>query len=162
MVSYFSYCLHILTSSSKLFSSVQSLSCVRLFVTPWTAACQASLSITNSWSLLKFMSIASVMPPNHLILYHPLSCLQSFPEPESFSMSRLITSGGQSIGASALASVLPMNIQGWFPLGLTSLISLQLKGLSRVFSQHHSSKASVLCTQLSLQFNSHTHTWLLE
>ena len=93
------------------FSSVQSLSCVRLFVTPWTAAHQAFLSITNSWSLSKLASIESVMPSNHLILCHPLLLLlQSFPASGSFPVSQFFTSGGQSIGASA--SALPMNIQG--------------------------------------------------
>ena len=117
------------------FSSVQPLSCVWLFVTPWTAAGQASLSITNSQSLLKFISIESVMPSNHHILCHVIySCLQSFPASGSFPVSQLFTSSGQNTGASASASVLPMDIQGWFPLGLTSLISLQSKGLSRVFS----------------------------
>ena len=84
------------------FSSVQTLSRVRLFVTPWTATCQASLSITNSWGLLKLMSIESVMPSNHLILCHPLLLLclllQSFPASGSFQMSQLFASGGQSIG----------------------------------------------------------------
>ena len=92
-------------------SSVQLLSCVQLFLTPWTAARQASLSITNSWSLPKLIEL--VMPSNHLILCHPLlqsSCLQSFPASGSFQMSQLFTSGGQSIGVSALALVLPMNI----------------------------------------------------
>ena len=106
------------------FHSVQSLSHVPLFATPWTAARQASLSITNSQSLLKLKSIESVMPSSHLILCHPLpSCLQSFPASGSFPMSQF-ASGGQSIrvSASASASVLPMNIQGWFPLGLTGLI----------------------------------------
>ena len=104
---------------TKLKNSVQSLSCVRFFVMPWTAAWQASLSITNSWSLLKPMSIKSVMPSNHLILCHPLcSCLQSFPASGSFPMSLLFVSGEQSIGVSASTSVLPMNIQDWFPLGL--------------------------------------------
>ena len=85
--------------------------------TPWTPACQASLSITNSRSLLKLMSIKSVMPSNHLILCHPLSsCLQSFPASESFPLSQFFESGGQSIGVSASASVLPVNIQDWFPL----------------------------------------------
>ena len=94
------------------FSSVQSLSCVRLFATPWTAARQASLSLTNSWSLLRPMSIESVMPSNHLILCRPFSsCLQSSPASGSFPMSQFFTSGGQSFGASVLASVLPMNIQ---------------------------------------------------
>ena len=74
----------------------------------------------------------------------PFSCPQSFPALGSFTMSRLFTSGGQSMGASASASVLPMNIQDWFPLGLTGLISLLSKGFSRVFSQYHSWKASIL------------------
>ena len=116
-------------------SSVQSLSCVWLFVTTWTAACQASLSITNSQSLLKLMSIESVMPSNHLILCHPLLILPSiFPSIGVllFLMSQFLASGGQNIGASA--SVLLMNIQDWFPLGLTGLISVLFKGLSRVFS----------------------------
>ena len=97
---------------SVQFSSFQSLSCVRLFVTPWTAACQASLSITNSWSLRKPMSIESVMPSNHLILCCPLLLLPSiFLRSGYFQMSQLFASGGQSIGVSALASVLPMNTQ---------------------------------------------------
>ena len=116
-------------------SSVQSLSHVWLFATPWTAAHQASLSFTNSRSLLKLMSITSVMPTNHLILCRPLRLLPSiFPSTGSFQMSQFFTSGGQSIGVSALASVLPMNIQDWFPLGLTGWVSLQSKELSRVFS----------------------------
>ena len=117
------------------FSSVQLLSCVRLFATPWTAVCQASLSITNSWSLLKLMSIESVMLSNYLILCDPLLLPPSiFPSIRVFSMSQFFPSGGLSIGASASASVLAMNIQDWFPLGLTGLISLQSQGLSRVFS----------------------------
>ena len=119
---------------------VQSLSRVWPFVTPWTAARQASLSFLISWSLLKLMSLESVMPSNHLILCHPFSSgLQSFPASGSFPMSRLFASG-QSIGASA--SVLPMNIQGWFPWGLTGLISLLSKGLSRfVVGKFYLSKA---------------------
>ena len=112
-------------------SSVQSLSHVWLFVTPWTAAHQASLSNTNSKSLLKLVSIESVMPSNHLILCHPLLLPPSiFPSIRSFSMSRFFASGCQSAGISASASVLPMNIQDWFPLGWTGWISLQSKGLS--------------------------------
>ena len=110
-------------------SWVQLLSHVRLSVTPWTAARQASLSITNSRSLPKLMSIESVMPSNHLILCHPLLlCPQSFPASGSFQMSQLFASGGQSIGVfasggqsigvSASTSVLPMNTQDWSPLGL--------------------------------------------
>ena len=87
------------------------------------------------------------------------SCLQSFPASGSFPMSRLFTSGRQSIGASASASVLPVNIQGWFPWGLTGWISLQSKGLSSLL-QHHSSKASVLQCSAFLWSNSHIHTWL--
>ena len=129
--------------------------------TPWTAACQASLSIINSWSLLKLMSIQSVMPSNHLILCRPLYlCLQSFLESGSFPISQLFASGGQSIGASA--SVLPMNIQDWFPSGLTVWISLQSKGLSRVFSNTTVQKHQFFYAQLSLWSNSHIHTWLLE
>ena len=100
--------------------------------TPCTAACQTSLSFTNSQSLLKLLFIESVMPCNHLILHRPLPLLQSFPASGSFLMSQLFTLGGQSIGASASASILSMNIQDRFPLGLTGLISLQSKGLSRV------------------------------
>ena len=138
---------------------VQSLSHVWLFATPWTAAPQASLSFTISWSLLKLMSLESVMPSNHLILCHPLLLLPSvFPRIRAFS--QLFASGGQSIGASA--SVLPMNSQDWFPLGLTSLISLQSKGFSRVFSSTTVQKHQFFGTQPSLWFNSHFCTWLLE
>ena len=131
-------------SSWVRFSSVQSLSHVWLFATPWTTAHQASLSNTNSQSLLRLMSIELVMPSSHLILCYPLLLLPSiFPNSGSLPMSQLFTSGGQSIGVWASASVLPMNIQGWFPLGWTGWISLQSKGLSRVL-QHHSSKTSIL------------------
>ena len=112
-----------------------SLSYVQLFANPWTAALQASLSFSVSWSLLKLMPFESVMPSNHLILCHSIySCLQSFPASGSFPMSQLFASGGQSIGDSASVSVLPVNIQGWFPLELIGLISWQSKWLSWVFS----------------------------
>ena len=257
-----------------MLSSVQLLSCVRLFVTPWTAAHQASLSITNSWNPPKPMPIESVMLSNHLILCHPLlllppippsnrvfsnesalhmrwpkywsfsfyispssvhpglisfrmnwldflavqgtlksllqhhslkhqfpvmfnsfwphgqqhtrppcpsplpgacsnscplgqwwhptisssaipfsTCLQSFPTSGSFLMNQLFTLGGQSIGDSALPSVLPVNIQGWFPLGLTGLISMQNKGLSRFFSSTTVQQHQFFSAQPSLQFN---------
>ena len=113
---------------------VQLLSCVQLFVTPWTAACQASLSFTISWSLLKFMSIESVMPSNHLIPCCPLLLPFIFPSITVFSVIHLFTSGGQSIGASSSGLVLPTNIQSWFPLGLTGLVTLLSKELWRVFS----------------------------
>ena len=110
------------------------------------AACQASLSITISWSLLKLISIELVIPSNHLILCHPLLLLPSvFPSIRAYSMNRFLELGSQSFGVSASASVLPMNIQDWFHLGLTGLISLLLKGLSKVLRlEHHNSKASVL------------------
>ena len=92
----------------------------------------------------------------------PFSCLQSFPASGSFQMSQLFTSGGQSIGVSASASVFPMNIQGWFPLGWTCLISLQSKGLSRVFSNTTVQKHQFFSAQLSSQYNSHIHAWPLE
>ena len=88
------------------------------------------------------------------------SCLQTFPASGSFPMSQFFTSGGQSIGASA--SVLLMNIQNWFPLGWTGLISLQSKGLSRVFSKITVQKHKFFSAQLSLWSNSHIHAWLLE
>ena len=148
---------------SVQFSTGQSLSCVQLAVTPWTEAHQASLSITNSWSLLKLMSIKSVMPSNHLILCHPLLLLPSiFPRIRVFSIRSIFASGDQNIGVSALALVLPVNIQEWFPLGLTALISLQSKGLSRVFSNTTVQKHQFFGVQLSLWSNSHIHTWLLE
>ena len=116
------------------FVIVQSLKGVRLFAAPRTATHQASLPFTLSKSLLKFISIESVMPSNHLILCLPFSYPQSFPAAGSFPVSQFFTSGGQSIGVSASATVLPMNIQDWFPLRLTGLMSLQSKGLSGVFS----------------------------
>ena len=111
----FLYFCNYLKLALRMFSSVQLLSCVRLFATPWTAACQASLSITNSQSLLKLMSIESVMPSNHLIFCWPLSsCLQSFPASGSFPVSQLFTSGGQCTRTSASDSILPMRIQSCF------------------------------------------------
>ena len=149
------------------FSSVQLLSHVRLFVTPWITAHQASLSITNSQSLLKLMSIKSVMPFNHLILCCPLLLLTSiFPSIRVSSMSQLFAWGGQSTGASALASFLPRKSQDWSPLEWTGWISLQSKGLSRVFSSTTVQKHQFFCAQLSYKesykSNSHIHTWLLE
>ena len=138
-----------------------SLSCVRLFVTPGTAACKAFLSFTFSWSLLKLMSIKSVMPSNHLIHCHPLLLPLIFPSNRVFPMSQLFISDGQRIGVLALASVLLMNIQGWFPLGLTGLILL-CKGLSEVFSSTTVWKHWFFDAQPSLWSSFHTCTWLLE
>ena len=139
---------------------VQSLSHVRLFATPWTAACQASQSLTISQSLLKLMSIELVMSFNHLILCRPLLLLPSiFSIIRVFSNESVFTSGGQSIAASASASVFSSNIQDWSPLGWTGWISLQSKGLSRVFSNTTGQKHQFFSTQPSLWFNSHIHIW---
>ena len=119
-----------------------------------------SMYFTISLSLLKLGSNESMMQSNHLVLF--FSCLQSFPVSGSFLMNQLFASGGQGIGPSA--SVLPMNIQGWFPLGLTGLISLQSKGLSRVFSSTKIQKHKFFCSQpfflwlLCLYINTHTYT----
>ena len=145
------------------FGSVQSLSLVWLFATPWITARQASLSITNSWSSPKLTSIKSVMPSSHLILWVvPFSsCPQSLPASGSFPVSQLFAWGGQSIGVSALASVLPMNTQDRSSLGWTGWIFLQSKGLSRVFSNTTVQKHKLFRAQLSSQSNSHIHTLLL-
>ena len=149
----------LLKSLLNNFSSVQfshSVSHVWLSVTPWIAAGQASLSITNSQSLLKLMFIESVMPSNHLIHCHPLLLPPSiFPASGSFQMSQLFASGAQSIGASTSSWALPMNTQGWFPLGLTGLISLQSKEFSRVFSNITVQKHQFFITQPSLWYSSH-------
>ena len=124
------------------FSLVQLLSHVWLFATPWTAACQASLSITNSWSSLKLMSIESVMPSSHLILCHPLLLLPSiFPSIRVFSNESALLirwpkywSFSFSISPSSKYSGLISFRMDWFPLGWTGWISLQSNGLTRVFS----------------------------
>ena len=146
----------------SFFLAVQSPSLVRLFVTPWTAACQASCPspsprvCSNSCPLSQWChpTISSSLIPF-------FSCPQSFPTSGSFPISRLFASGSQSIGASASVSVLPMNIQGWFPLGLTDLISLQSKGLSRVFSNITVWKHQFSIAQPFLWSNSNICTWLL-
>ena len=144
------YTLYIVQLCTLCNSSVAQ-SCLTLW-TPWTAACQASLSITNSPSLLNLMSIKSVMPSNHLILCLILfsSRLQSSPASGSFQTSQFFASSGQSHGVSASASVLPVNIQDWFPLGWTGWISLHSKGLSRVFSNATVQKHQFFGAQLSL------------
>ena len=158
-----SYNLKILDFLIATFISVQfsRSSSVWLFVTPWTAAYQASLSITNSRSLLKLMSIDSVMPSNHLILCCSLLLPSVFLNIRVFSNESVFHIRWPNFGVSASASVLSMNIQGWFPLGLTGLISLQSKGLSRVFNTTVQ-KHQFFGAQLSLWSNSHIHTWLLE
>ena len=136
------------------FSSVQSLSCVWLFATPWITVCLASLSYTISQNLLKLISVESMMPSNHYILCCSLLFLPSiFPSIGVFSTSQLFPSGGQNIGASA--SVFPMNIQGWFPLELTGLIFLLSKEISRVFSNATVQNHQFFGTQPSLWYKSH-------
>ena len=133
---------YFLNSSSVQFSSVHSV--VSDSVTPGTAARQASLSITNSWSLFKLIFIELVMPLNHLIL--------SFPSPPAFNLSQDLFKWVRwpDIEVSTLVSVLPMNIQDWFPLGWTGWISLQSKELTRVFSNTTVQKHQFFGTQLSL------------
>ena len=145
------------------FSSVQSLSQVQLFATPWTTACQASLSITNSRSSPKPMSTVSVMLSNHLILCHPLLLLPSiFPSITVFSNESALCIRWPKYWNFSFNIILPMNTQDWSPLGWTGWISLQSKGLSRVFSNTTVQKHQFFGTQLSSQSNSHIHTWPLE
>ena len=144
-------------------SLVQSLSRLWLFATPWTAAHHSScLSLpprahSNSCLLSQWCH-----PTISFSVTRFSSCLQSFPETGSFPVSQFFTSGGQSIGVSVSASVLPMNVQDLFPLGWTGWISLQSKGLSRVFSNTTVQKHQYFSTQFSLWFNSYIHMWLLE
>jgi len=133
-----------------------------LFATPWTAVHQASLSITNSQSLLKFMSIELVMPSNHLILCRPFLLPSIFPSIMVFSNDSVLPIRWPKSIVSALASVLPKNTQDWFPLGWTGWIFFQSKGLSRVFSNTTVQKHQFFGAQLSLQSNSHIHTSLLK
>ena len=113
--------------------------------------------------LTQLISITSVMPSNHLILCCPFSsCLQSFPASGSFAVNQFFASHGQSIGVSASTSVPPMNTQDWSPLGWNGWISLQSKGLSRVFSNTTIQNHQFFGAQLSSQSNSHIHTWPLE
>ena len=140
-------------------NSVQLLSHVQLFATPWTTARQGFPVHHQLSELIQIHvhRVGDAIQPSH-----PLS----YPSPPAFNLSQhqglFQWSGGQSFGASASASVLPMSIQGWFSLGLTGLISLQFKGLSRVFSSTTAQKHQFFSAQPSLWFNSHIHTWLLE
>ena len=144
-------------SPTILFSSVQLLSRVQLFATPWNAACQASLFITNSGVHPNSYPRSRWCHPTISSSVVPFSsCLQSFPVPGSFPVCQLFTSGGQSIGVSASASVLPVNIQDWFALGWTGWISLKSK---EIFSNTTVQKHQFFGTQLSSQSNSHIHTW---
>ena len=151
----FSFSSHsAIVQSSSLTQSCPALS------TPWTTALQASLSITNTQSPPKPMSIESVMPSNHPILCRPLLLLHSiFQASWSFQRSQLFASGGQSIGVSASTPVLPMNTQDLFHLGWTGWISLKSKRLSRVFSSTTVQRHQFFSIQVSSQSNVHIHTW---
>ena len=140
-----------------LFSSVQSLSRVRLFVTPWTAARQDSLSITNSQSLSNSCLSSQWCHPTISSSVVPFSSCPLF-QHQGLIQSQFFATDGQNIGVSASTSVLPMNIQDWFPLGLTGLSSLQSKGLWSIFSNTTVQKHQFLGTQLCLQSNSHIMT----
>ena len=149
-------------SPTPLAQLSRSVGCIQLFATPWTAARQASLSITNSWSLDMSSNSCPLSRGCHPTISSsvgPFSFrLQSFSASGSFPVSHFFASGGQSIEVSASASVLPMNVQDRFPLGWTGWISLQSKGLSRVFSNTTVQKHQFFCAQLSLWSNSHIHT----
>ena len=144
-------------------SSVQSLSHVPLFVTHGLKHARPPCPSPTPWVDSNSSPLSQWCYPTISFSVVPFSShLQSFPASEPFPMSQLFTWGGQSIGVSASASVFPMNIQDWFPSGWTSWISLQCKGLSRVFSNTTVQKHQFFYAQLSLESNSHIHTWLLE
>ena len=144
-------------------SSVYLLTHIWLFATPWIAAHQASMSITNSRSISNSCPASRWCHPAISSSVVPFSsCPQSLPTSESFPMSQLFAWDGQSTGVSASASVLPMNTQDWSPLGWTAWISLQSKGLSRVFSNTIAQKHLFFGAQISLLSNSHNHTGPLE
>ena len=144
------------------FAVVQSLSCVWLFATSWTAAHQAFLSFTISRSLLKVMSIEPVMPSNHLILHHPLLLPSIFPSIRVFSSESALPIRWPKYWSFTFSISPSMNIQGWFPLESASLVSLLSKGLSRVFSSATVQRHQFFCTQPFFLSSSHIHTWLLK
>ena len=147
------------TKLNFLLGSVQSLSHVWLFAIPWTAACQASLSITTPGVYPNSSPLSRWCHPTISSSVVPFSsCLQSFPASGSFPMSQLFASGGRSIGVSASTSVLPMNTQDWSPVGWTGWTSLHSKGLSRVFSNTTVQKHQFFGAQPSSQSNSHIRT----
>ena len=145
--------------TEREFSSVQSLSRVRLFATPWTRPPCPSLTPGVHPNIHPLSQWCHPTVSSSVVPFS--SRLQSFPASGS-SMSQFFASGGQSIGVSASASVLPMNIQDWFPLGWTGWISFQSKGLSIVFSNTTVQTHQFFGAQLSLGSKPHIHTWLLE
>ena len=147
----------------KVFSSVQSLNHVQLFVTPWTAACQASLSITKSQSLLKLISIDSVMPSNHLILCHPLLLLPSiFPSIRVFSSDSVLCIRWPKYWNFTFSFSPSNEYSGLISFRIDWFDLLESKGLSRAFSNATIWKHQFFGTQPSLWSNFHIHTWLLE
>ena len=145
------------------FRSVQSLSGVWLFVIPWTEAQQASLSITNSWSSLKLMSIESVMTSNHLILCHPLLLLPSiFPSIRVFSNELVLRIRWPKYWSFSFSISPSKGHRGLISFRMDWLDLLAVQGTLKSLLQHHSWKYQFFGTQLSLQSNSHIHTWLLE
>ena len=143
-----------------VFSSVQSLSLVGLFVTPCTPGLLVHHQLPE-FTQTHVHRVGDAIQPSHPLLPFS-SCPQSFPASESFPVSQLFTWGGQSIGVSALTSFLPKNTQDWSSLEWTGWISLQSKGLSRVFSNTTVQKHQFFGAQLSLWSSSHIHTWPLE
>jgi len=141
--------------------SVKPFSHVWLLVTTWTAAHQTSVSISNSWSLLKLMTIKLVVPSIHLILCYPLLLLPSiFPGLRVFSNETVLPIRWPNYWSSASVSVLPVNIQDWFPLGCTGWISLQSKGLSRVFFNTTVQKHQFFVAQFSLWGHMNSQNWV--
>ena len=144
-----------------LFCSVKLLSSLRLFVIWWTAAHQASLFITNSWRILKLMSITSVMPSNHLIFCCPFLLLPSiFPSIKVFSSESVLCFRWPKYWSFSFNTSPSVNIQNWFPLGWAGWIFLQSEGLSTVFSNTTVQKHWFLGALISLWSNSHIHTWM--
>ena len=147
------------------FSSVQLLSRLRLFVTPWSAAWQAGLPVHHQVpesTQTHVHWVSDAIKPSHPLSSPSPPALNLSQHQGSFQMSQLFASSGQSVGVSASTSVLPMNTQDWSPLGWTGWNTLQSKGLSRVFSNTTVQKHRFFSAQLSLQSNSHIHSWLLE
>ena len=141
---------------------VQSLSCIRLFATPLMQHARLPCPSPSPGACSNSCPLSQWCHPTISSSVVPFSCLQSFPASGPFLMSRLFVSGGQRIGASASASVFPVNIQDWFPLGWTGLISLLFKGLSRIFSNTTVQKHQFFGARPSLWSNCHIHTWPLE
>ena len=157
------FSVFILTSLQYLTLCYSVAKSSQLFVTLWTAACQASLAFIISWSVLTLMSIESVILSNHLIPYHPLLLLPSiFPSMRVFSSESALHIRWPKYWSFSFSISPSMNMQGWFPLGLTGWISLQSKGLSRVFTSTTIQKHQFFGAQPSLWSNSHIRTWVLE